>query len=318
MNRQAIFPYLFRVPKCGLGEVFMQIETLKVFCDLVESRSFSRAALRNFITQSAVSQQVKNLESRFETQLLNRDGKAVTPTPAGKIFYERSRKILESFEHMKLEMKAIGQDMAGSVRIATIYSVGIYEMDVVVKTFLKIYPKVSLQVEYSRGSRVYEDCLSGDLDLGIVVYPEQRKGLRIIPLPADKLVLICAPNHPLARRRHMDIKRLNGLNFVAFEKGMASQRALDRIFQEHKIQVNTVMEFNNIETVKRSVEIGAGVSIVPVLSVQKEVLNGSLVQINFTDKSFYRSIGIIVRSKQELSPAACKFIELMQNPPKTP
>jgi DNA-binding transcriptional LysR family regulator len=208
--------------------------------------------------------------------------------------------------------------MAGSVRIATIYSVGIYEMDLVVKTFLKIYPKVNLQVEYSRGSRVYEDCLSGDLDLGIVVYPEQRKGLRIIPLPADKLVLICAPNHPLARRRHLDIKRLNGLNFVAFEKGMASQRALDRIFQEHKIKVNTVMEFNNIETVKRSVEIGAGVSIVPLLSVQKEVLNGSLVQINFTDKSFYRSIGIIVRSKQELSPAACKFIELMQNPPKTP
>ncbi len=295
----------------------MQIETLKVFCDLVESRSFSRAALRNFITQSAVSQQVKNLENRFETQLLRRDGKSVTPTPAGKIFYERSRTILDSFEHMQLEMKSIGQDMAGSVRIATIYSVGIYEMDVVVKTFLKLYPKVNLQVEYSKGARVYEDCLRGALDLGIVVYPEARKGLRIIPLPSDKLVLICAPNHPLARRHHIDIRKLNGLNFVAFEKGMASQRALDRIFQEHKVQVHTVMEFNNIETIKRSVEIGAGVSIVPLLSVQKEIQNGSLVQINFTDKSFYRTIGIIHRSKQALSPAARKFIELMQNPQKT-
>jgi DNA-binding transcriptional LysR family regulator len=295
----------------------MQIETLKVFCDLVESRSFSRAALRNFITQSAVSQQVKNLENRFETQLLRRDGKSVTPTPAGKIFYERSRTILDSFEHMQLEMKSIGQDMAGSVRIATIYSVGIYEMDVVVKTFLKLYPKVNLQVEYSKGARVYEDCLRGALDLGIVVYPEARKGLRIIPLPSDKLVLICAPNHPLARRHYIDIRKLNGLNFVAFEKGMASQRALDRIFQEHKVQVRTVMEFNNIETIKRSVEIEAGVSIVPLLSVQKEIQNGSLVQINFTDKSFYRTIGIIHRSKQTMSPAARKFIELMQNPQKT-
>jgi len=295
----------------------MQIETLKVFCDLVESRSFSRAALRNFITQSAVSQQVKNLENRFEMQLLRRDGKTVTPTPAGKIFYERSRTILDSFEHMQLEMKSIGQDMAGSVRIATIYSVGIYEMDVVVKTFLKLYPKVSLQVEYSKGARVYEDCLRGALDLGIVVYPEARKGLRVIPLPSDKLVLICAPNHPLARRHHIDIHKLNGLNFVAYEKGMASQRALDRIFQENKVQVRTVMEFNNIETIKRSVEIGAGVSIVPLLSVQKEIQNGSLVQINFTDKSFYRTIGIIHRSKQALSPAARKFIELMQNPQKT-
>jgi len=295
----------------------MQIETLKVFCDLVESRSFSRAALRNFITQSAVSQQVKNLEARFETQLLRREGKSITPTPAGKIFYERSRTILDGFEQMQLEMKSIGQDMAGSVRIATIYSVGIYEMDVVVKTFLKIYPKVNLHVEYSNGARVYEDCLRGTLDLGIVVYPEPRKGLRIIPLPSDKLVLICAPGHPLARRHLIDIRKLNDLTFVAFEKGMASQRALERIFHEHNIRVRTVMEFNNIETIKRSVEIGAGVSIVPLLSVQKEVRNGALVQVNFTDKYFFRTIGIIVRSKQTLSPAARKFIELMQNPPKT-
>ena len=294
----------------------MQIETLKVFCDLVESRSFSRAAVRNFITQSAVSQQVKNMETRFETQLLRRDGKSVTPTPAGRIFYERSRAILDSFEHMQLEMKSIGQDMAGSVRVATIYSVGLHELSVVVKMFLKIYPKVNLHVEYSKGARVYEDCLRGALDLGIVTYPEPRKGLRIISLPADKLVLICAPDHPLARRHHINIRKLNEQNYVAWEKGMASRTALDRIFQENDIQVHIVMEFDNIETIKRSVEIGAGVSIVPLMSVQKEVQTGTLIQIHITDKNFYRQLGIIVRSKQPLSPAARKFIELMQNPQK--
>ena len=190
-------------------------------------------------------------------------------------------------------------------------------MSVVIKTFLKIYPKVNLHVEYSKGSNVYEDCLRGAADLGIVTYPEPRKGFRIISLPADKLVLICAPDHPLARRHHVDIRKLNEQTYVAWEKGIASRRALDRIFQEHNIQVNIVMEFDNIETIKRSVEIGAGVSIVPLLSVQKEVQSGSLVQVFFTDKSFYRQLGIIVRSKQALSPAANKFIELMQNPPKT-
>jgi DNA-binding transcriptional LysR family regulator len=295
----------------------MQIETLKVFCDLVESHSFSRAAVRNFITQSAVSQQVKNMETKFEVQLLRRDGKAISPTPAGRIFYERSRVILDSFEHMQLEMKSIGQDMAGSVRVGTIYSVGLYEMSMVIKTFLKIYPKVNLHVEYSKGSNVYEDCLRGAVDLGIVTYPEQRKGLRTISLPSDKLVLICAPDHPLARRHHVDIRKLGDQTYVAWEKGMASRRALDRIFQEHDVHVNIVMEFDNIETIKRSVEIGAGVSIVPLLSVQKEVQGGSLVQVFFTDKTFYRQIGAIVRSKQALSPAAHKFIELMQNPQKT-
>ena len=296
----------------------MQIETLRVFCDLVESRSFSRAAVRNFITQSAVSQQVKNLESRFETQLLRRDGKTVTPTPAGRVLYERSRSILDSFEHMQLEMKSIGQDMAGSVRVATIYSVGLYEISIVVKTFLKIYPKVNLHVEFSQGSQVYEDCLRGIIDLGIVTYPERRKGLRIISLPADKLVLICTPDHPLARRHHMDISKLNGQNFVAFGKTMASRRALDRIFKENKIQVQIAMEFDNIETIKRSVEIGAGVSIVPLLSAQKEVQSGALVQVQFADRNFYRPLGIIVRSQQILSPAALKFIELMQHPQQAP
>jgi DNA-binding transcriptional LysR family regulator len=292
----------------------MQIETLKVFCDLVESRSFSRAAIRNYVTQSAVSQQVKNLESRFETQLLRRDGRSVTPTTAGRKFYENARVILDKFEHLQQEMKSVGQGIAGSIRVATIYSVGIYEMSVVVKSFLRIYPKVNLHVEYSKGAQVYEDCLHGVIDLGIVPYPEPRKGLRIIPLPADKLVLICAPEHPLAQRRYIDIKELNEQTFIAFEKGLASQRAIDRILQEQDVHVKVVMEFDNIETIKRSVEIGAGVSIVPFLSVQKEVQNESLAQVHFTDKSFYRPLGIIVRRKQSLSRAARKFIELMQKP----
>ena len=300
------------------SENFTQIETLKVFCDLIECKSFSRAAVRNFITQSAVSQQVKNLESRYETQLLRRDGRSATPTEAGRILYERARAILDRFEHMQLEMKAIGQDMAGTIRIATIYSVGLYEISVVVKNFLRMYPKVNLHVEYSQGARVYEDCLNGTLDFGVVTYPEPRKGIRIIPLPADKLILICSPDHPFARRRYTDFRKLDGQNFVAFSKGIASRRALDQIFREHNVRVRVVMEFDNIETIKRSVEIGAGISIVPLLGVQREVQSGALVQVRFTRHNFYRPLGIIIKNKQALSPAAEKLIELMKTPAMAP
>ena len=295
----------------------MQIETFKVFCDLVESRSFSRAAVRNSITQSAVSQQVKNLEARFETQLLRRDGKSITPTPAGRIFYERSRAILDSFEHMQLEMKSIGQDMAGSVRVATIYSVGLYELSVVVKTFLKIYPKVNLHLEYSKGSRVYEDCLRGALDLGIVTYPEPRKGLKIIPLPADKLILICAPDHPLAKRHHVDIRKLNGLNYVAFEKGLASQRALDRIFQEHGIRVRVVMEFDNIELLKRAVAVGSGISILPLDNVEREASYGELAFAHFKDaENWVRPVGILRRRGKAPGPAERIFLAILRSKPE--
>jgi len=292
----------------------MQIETLKVFCDLVESRSFSQAAVRNFITQSAVSQQIKALESRFDVTLLLRDGRSIAPTEAGRIFYEAAREMLDRFESMRLELNSVGPEMAGTLRVATIYSVGIYEMSLVVKTFLKTYPKVNLHLEYCQGARVYEDCLKGTVDLGIVPYPKPRRGIRIISLPADKLVLICAPDHPFARRRHIDLKRLDGQNFIAYEKDIASRRALDQIFSENGIHVNIVVEFNNIETIKRSVELGAGVSIVPLMSIQRELQSGALAQVQFTREHFVRPLGIIVRSQHALTPAAEKLMELMQNP----
>jgi DNA-binding transcriptional LysR family regulator len=291
----------------------MQIESLKVFCDLVESRSFSQAAVRNYITQSAVSQQVKNLETRFEASLLLREGRAVLPTEAGRVLYEACREILDRYEHLQQELKSVGAQMAGSVRVATVYSIGLYEMSKVIKTFLKTCPKVNLHVEYSRANRVYEDCLKGAVDLGVVPYPKPRKGIQIVPLPADRLILICSPEHPFARRRHVDPQKLDGEKFVAFEKDIPSRQALDQIFREQNIRVRIVMEFDNIETIKRSVEIGAGVSIVPLLSVQREVQSGALVQVQFTRQDFYRPLGAIIKGKRALSPAAQKFLNLLQH-----
>lgn len=292
----------------------MQVETLKVFCDLVESGSFSQSAVRNFITQSAVSQQIRALESRFSTPLLIRQGRAVFPTEAGQILYEGAREILDRFERVDLQLRSMGEEMTGTVRIATVYSVGLYEMSAVIKTFLKTYPKVNLHVEYSRANRVYEECQKGGADIGIVTYPKPRKGIEVIPLPADKLILICSPEHPFARRRQIDLHRLGGQNFVAFERDIPSRRALDQIFREHKVEVRIVMELDNIETIKRSVEIGVGVSIVPLFSVQREVQSGTLAQVHFTRQTFLRPLGVIVKRKRALTPAAKKLIELLQRP----
>ena len=290
----------------------MQMETLKVFCDLADSGSFTQSAMRNFITQSAVSQQIRALESRFNTPLLDRRGKTVHLTEAGRILYEKARAILEKFEQMDLELKSLGQEFAGTVRIATIYSVGLYEMSNVIKTFLKTYPRVNLHVEYSRANRVYEECQSGQADIGIVTYPKPRKGIKVIPLPADKLILICSPQHIFAGRRRISLPKLNGQDFIAFERDIPSRRALDQIFREHHIEVRIVTELDNIDTIKRSVEIGVGVSIVPAVSVQREVQAGTLVQVPFAGQTLLRSLGVIVKRNRVLSPAAQKLIELLQ------
>ncbi len=290
----------------------MHIETLKVFCDLVESRSFSQAAVRNFITQSAVSQQIKNLESRFDMPLLVRGSRSVTPTPAGQVVYEASREILDRFERMQVDMRSQGEELAGTVRVATIYSVGLYEMSRVIKTFLKNYPKVNLHVEYSPAPRVYEDCLKGSVDLGIVPYPKPSKGLDMISLRADRLILICSPEHNFARHRHISLSKLDGENFVAFEKDIPSRIAIDQILEQNKIKVKIVMEFDNIETIKRSVEIGAGISIVPMPSVEREVQSGTLVQLKFTRHNFFRPLSAIVRHQRSIPLPVQKFVELLQ------
>lgn len=290
----------------------MQLETFKVFCDLVDSGSFTQSALRNYITQSAVSQQIRALEARYNMPLLERQGKLVHPTEAGRILYARAREILERLDHMDLELKSLGQEMTGTLRIATIYSVGLYEMSNVIKTFLKAYPKVNLRVEYCRANRVYEECQSGAADIGIVTYPKPKKGIKVIPLPADKLTLICSPQHPFAKRRNIPVSKLNGQNFVAFERDIPSRRALDQIFREHQIEVTNVMELDNIDTIKRSVEIGVGVSIVPMFSVQREVQARTLIQVAIAGRAFYRSLGAIVKRSRALSPAAQKLIELLQ------
>jgi DNA-binding transcriptional LysR family regulator len=261
-----------------------------------------------------VSQQVRSLESKFNTPLLVREGRSVYPTEAGRILYEAAREIMDRFERLDLQLRSMGEEMTGTVRIATIYSVGLYEMTVVIKTFLKNYPKVNLHLEYSRANRVYEDCLKGNADLGIVTYPRPRKGIQIIPLPADKLVLICSPHHTFAGKRLIDLNRLNGQNFVAFERDIPSRRAIDHIFREHCIEVHIVMELDNIETIKRSVEIGAGVSIVPLFSVQREVQSGALAQVQFAHHTFLRPLGVILKRNRALAPAARKLIELMQRP----
>jgi DNA-binding transcriptional LysR family regulator len=290
----------------------MHVETLKVFLDLVESRSFSQAAVRNFITQSAVSQQVKALENRFETALFQRDGRLMVPTEAGRALYEAARDIVERFERLQIEVRGAGQEVAGTVRVATVYSVGLYEISVVVKTFLRTYPRVNLHVEYRRANLVYEDCLRGTVDLGVVPYPKPHKGLQILPLPADRLILICSTDHAFAQRRIIELRKLNGQNFIAFERDIPSRQAIDHILHENDVRVHTVMEFDNIETIKRSVEIGAGISIVPLASVQREVQAGSLARVQLAGGSFVRPLGAIVRRRHSLSPPALRFLELLQ------
>jgi DNA-binding transcriptional LysR family regulator len=290
----------------------MQLEALKTFCDLVETGSFTRAAELNFVSQSAVSQQLRGLERRYEQKLVERGGRVgVQPTAAGRLLYSESKEIVRRLIALEERLREREDRMSGTLRVATVYSVGLHALPPHLKQFLREHPKVAVQVEYLRTDRIYDACVAGQLDLGIVALPTRRPQLEILPLRSEELVLVVSPDHPLSRRRSVALAELRNEPFIAFDQAVPTRRLIDRILRSHRVNVSIQTEFDNIETIKRSVEAGLGVSIVPQQTARNETRAGTLVALRLADGSFTRSVGVIYRKHRELSPPATAFVDLL-------
>lgn len=290
----------------------MQIENLKIFADLVETKSFSKAAKLNAITQSAVSQQARAMERHFKVLLVDRSQKQFQLTREGQRVYEAAKEILHSFDTLTSDLEELKKVISGTIRISTIYSVGLHELPPYIKKFLHDYPEVNVRVEYRRSNLVYEDILHNAMDFGIVAFPVKQRQIEVLPFRNDHLVLITHPNHPLAKLGgELDLKSLTLERFIGFDPDIPTRKAVDQIFRDHKIEIEPVMEFDNIETVKRAVEIDHGIAIVPLATVVQEVRSGALAALHFKGKDFTRPLAIIHRKGRVLSPAMKKFIEVL-------
>lgn len=291
----------------------MHIETLKVFCDLVDLESFSLAAERNFITQSAVSQQIRALEERFKRRLLERirGRREVKLTAAGEVFYRESRNVLDAYDQMQESLRGVVGKVGGTVKVATVYSVGLHELPAKVREFLRRFPAAKIDLEYLRSTRVVREVLSGGVELGVLALPEPRRGLTVTPMPDNLLVLIAPPDHKFATRKKVKVTELDGEDFVHFERDVPTRKAMDKIFKANNVEVRKVAEFDNIETIKRAVEVGFGIAIVPEPAVIEARKAGTLAVIELAEKYWVRSVGVIHRSDRELSLAAKKFLQLL-------
>jgi DNA-binding transcriptional LysR family regulator len=290
----------------------VHIETLKVFCDVVETGSFSIAASQNFITQSAVSQQLRTLESKYHCKLLERGRSGAKPTPAGEILYEASREILDRYREIETRLQESGKIVSGSLRVAIVYSVGLHELPPYMKEYLREFPQVNVHVEYSRANKIYDDVTAGRIDLGIVAYPAKHPQVTIITFREDRLVVVCPPEHVLANARKVPLSRLDGEVLVGYERDIPTRRVMDQLFKDRGVSVRYQGEYDNIETIKRAVEIGQGIAIVPLASVQRELENGALKVIHLSDETMLRPLGIIHKKGRHLSPAAVRFIEILR------
>ena len=292
----------------------MHIETLKVFCDLVDLQSFSLAAERNFITQSAVSQQIRSLEEKFKRKLLERvrGRRDVKLTSAGEVFYREAKNVLAAYDQLHESLRGIVGKIGGTVKVACTYSVGLHEMPAKVGEFMSKYPSARIDLEYSRTTKVVRDVLNGSVELGILAFPDARRGLTIAPMPADRMVLVCPPDHKFASRAQVKTKDLQGIDFVHFERDTPTRKATDKLLKAAGVDVRKVAEFDNIETIKRAVEVGFGVAILPLPAVTDVQRAGSVAVVKLAEKEWVRPVGVIHRSDKSLSIAAKKFVQLLE------
>ncbi len=289
----------------------MHIETLRTFCDLADLRSFSKTAEKHLLSQSAVSQQLAQLELTHKCQLIDRSKRPIELTKHGRLLYQASKDMLDRYEELKNELSALQKSTASRINVAAIFSIGMHTLPDYVKRFMVVHPNVNVHVEYRSSAAIYELILSGEVDIGLVAVPRRDKRLDVYEFEDEPLVLVCSPRHPLSRLSGVDIHRLGFERFIAFEKDVPTRGWIDGILERYSTVVRPVMEFDNIETVKRAVEIDSGISILPMTAIHQEVGEGTIKAIGFSNEDFVRPTGIIVRKGKILTQAGRYLIELL-------
>ena len=293
----------------------MVFDNLKLFRDIAQSKSVSRGASLNGISQSAASQYLQELERRMEVALLDRTTRPLALTPAGKLFYDLCRDALRREEQFQVQLENLKGFAEGTVRVASIYSIGLSEMSRLQEEFAARFPHAQLHVDYLRPDKVYESVLADQADLGLVSYPEHAKDLAVIPWREEEMTVAAPPSHPLAAKPVLLPADLDGQDFVGFDDELMIRRELDHFFREHSIEIRLAMQFDNIQMIKEAVALGSGISILPARTMQAEIAQGRLVSIPLHAPELVRPVGIVHRKRKRFSHAVQSFLELLLEQP---
>jgi DNA-binding transcriptional LysR family regulator len=292
----------------------VSFDNLKLFRDIVQTRSVSRGAEMNGISPSAASQHLQELERTLGVQLLDRSTRPLFVTPAGRIYNDMCRDVLRRRDEFIASLDELKLDVEGSVRVASIYSVGLSEMSHLEARFHSRHPQVKLQVDYLRPEKVYESVAADIADLGLVSYPEPTREIAVIPWRDEEMVVAMTPSHPFAGRDVIEATDLNGQDFVGFDEDLPIRREVDRYLRSQAVEVNVTMHFDNLQTIKEAIALGSGISIVPARILRTELDHGRLSAAPISP-SLSRPLGIIHRKKKRMHRATQSFLDLLQEQP---
>ncbi|WP_437186137.1 LysR family transcriptional regulator [Planctomicrobium sp. SH668] len=293
----------------------MNIRNTEIFCEIATHRSLTRAGEVRQISQSAVSQALQQLEEKLGVMLVDRSKRPIELTAAGKVYYERCQQWLQDYQEIEDAVLQLTDRIHGRVRVSSIYSVGLLQMSTYVRRLKESYPEIELSLDYEHPETIYNRIQRDEIDLGIVSYPRVGGEISCISWQDQEMVVAVAQNNPLSSRSSIRLEELDKIPFVAFTADLTIRRRTEKLFKSAGIAVNVTHQFDNIENIKRAVEIDLGVALIPLTTMRRELEIGTLAAIHLSDVSFVRPLGIVHKRHKHLSRAAEKFVELLNDDP---
>jgi DNA-binding transcriptional LysR family regulator len=251
------------------------------------------------------------VERRLGVALFDRGRRPLELTPAGRLYYEFCRDALRRQEEFARALEELKGGVEGTVRVASIYSIGLSEMSRLQASFAARHPAAHLHVEYQRPDKVYDSVRDESADLGLVSYPAASRDIAAIPWRKEEMQVAVPPAHPFAAKEEVYPADLNGQDFIGFDEDLSIRRELDKFLRANGAAVNLTMHFDNIQTIKEAVALGSGISILPARTMQAEIAQGRLVAVKLHAPDLHRPVGVLHRRRKKFNAATQSFLDLL-------
>ena len=255
---------------------------------------------------------MQELERQLGTVLLDRSTRPLLVTAAGKLYLDYCRDAIRRRDEFDVELHRLKRDMQGKVQIAAIYSVGLSEMSAIESKFSERFPNGELVVSYLRPEKVFEAVEEDRADLGLLSYAESTRDVIAVPWREEEMVVAVSADHPLARNTEVRVEELAGQAFIGFDEDLPIHENVAKYLREHRVSVDMIFRFDNLQMIKEAVGHGVGISIMPERVMQKEVEQGRLVALKLNPADLFRPVCIVQRRRKVFSDLAQGLLEILR------
>jgi DNA-binding transcriptional LysR family regulator len=293
----------------------MDINQLEVLVAVAQEKSFSRAAETLHRTQPAVSQAIRRLETELGEPLFDRSSKDGTLTGAGQVLFEFAQQMLNLRQHAHSALKELKDLHRGKLSLSANEYTVMYLLPVI-PVFRARHPHIKIEVKRSLASRIPSEILGRETEIGIMSFKPNDPTVAAVPVLMDELALIVAPDHPLAGKTTVSVRELGAEAFIAHNVPSPYREKVVRTFEKYKTPLNISMELPTLEAIKRFVERGMGVALVPRLAAQTEIARGQLAALTVREMKLERRLHLVYRKGASLSHAARAFLRVAREMPK--